>query len=244
MAEPAAFLAGVRRASEATTLNSALIYAVSGRGKTTLAASASASGKKTLIVDIEGSASGVGRLYPDVDVITIPNDGSGKPFEYIELIRHDLLYKEHPYEVVIFDTMNVAQEFAKRFFSELPQNRNNKFGVWDDLKSWTVEFMRDFHAAPFLAIFLFHPQTEKDERTGALTTTVSIQGKAQEIAPTIPDLVGYLDFENIEGELHRVLYIGESDSLVTKNRFGLPSRIVDPTFNEIFEELEKSVKTT
>lgn len=199
-----------------------IIYAETGAGKTWLGASADEieDYSPVLIVDIEGSAAGVGRKYPNVDIVVADT------YNKLEFIADELLTKEHPYKTVLFDTTNVAQNRAEKVFKADPKNRNNKFGVWDDLQDWTVDFLRKFHHAPFLSIFLMHPQTDKDELTGRINTTFKIRGGARDVAPTVADLIGYLTFENIEGKgLQRVLYVGKADGLVTKNRFGLPDKI-------------------
>lgn len=227
--DKASFLQGVAKATEVDKINSAIFYAPTGNGKTWLGASADeiTDYQNVLIVDIEGSAAGVGRKYPNVDIV------QADTFEKLEIIKDELLTKEHPYKTVLFDTLNVAQDRAEAYFGDLPKNRGNKFGKWEDLKVWTIDFLRDMHHANFLAIFLAHPQVDKDENTGRITTTVKIMGSARDVAPTVPDLIGYLDFETIGDKVERVLYVGNTDGLVTKNRFGLNQRIVDPTMTKI-----------
>lgn len=221
MAE-ASFLAGVKKATDVDRINSMFLFGEYGTGKTWLAASADEieDYSPVLIVDIEGSAAGVGRKYPNVDHITADT------YEKLELIRRELLTKEHPYKTVIFDTYNVAQNRAEKFFRSKPENANNKFGVWSDLKDWSLEFVREMHHAPFLAIFIAHSQQDKDDNTGKITTTVKIAGSARTDVPAVPDLIGYLDFvTDDEGNPIRVLRVGRSTSIITKNRFGLPDVI-------------------
>jgi len=225
----ASFLAGVSKATDVDRINSAIVYGNTGTGKTWLGASADEieDYAPVLIVDVEGSAAGVGRKYPNVDIVTADT------YEKLEIIKRELLEEEHPYKTVLIDTLNVAQDRAEKFFEDLPKNRGNKFGKWSDLKDWTVQFLRDFHHAEFLAVFLAHPQVDKDENTGRITTTVKIAGSARDVAPTIPDLIGFLDFENVGDKVERVLYVGNTDGLVTKNRFGLEQKLVKPTMVSI-----------
>jgi hypothetical protein len=219
----------VEKATEVDKINSAIFYAPTGNGKTWLAASADeiTDYNPVLIVDIEGSAAGVGRKYPNVDII------KADTYQKLEVIKNELLNDEHPYKTVIFDTVNVAQDRAADFFDDLPKNKGNKFGKWDDLKNWTIKFMRDMHHADFLAIFLMHPQVDKDENTGRITTVLKIQGSARDTAPTVVDLIGYLEIEKVGNDNKRVLYVGNTDGLLTKNRFGLEQRIVEPTMAKI-----------
>lgn len=243
MAEQASFLAGVQKATAVDRINSAIIFGETGMGKTWLAASADEieDYAPVLIVDIEGSAAGVGRKYPNVDVI------QADTYEKLEIIRKELLTKEHPYKTVIFDTLNVAQNRAEAFFRTKPENANNKFGVWGDLKVWTLQFAREMHAAPFMAIFIAHAETEKDENTGRLLTSVQIAGGAKKQVPTVPDLIGYMHYaSDEEGNPVRALRVGKSTSIITKNRFGLPDVIMPakgatgPTIFDIQQEIIKA----
>lgn len=217
----AGFLRAVKKATDVDKINSAIIFGEYGSGKTWLAASADEleDYSPVLIVNIEGSAAGVGRKYPDVDIV------EADTYEKLEDIRYSLLHEDHPYKTVVFDTFNVGQNRAEKFFKNKPENQNNRFGVWGDLKEWSIDFMREMHHAPFLAIFLAHPQTDKDENTGRMVTTVQISGSAKTIVPTIPDLIGYIDFVEDDGKTVRVLRVGRSSSIITKNRFGLPDVI-------------------
>lgn len=238
----AGFLKAVQKATAVDKINSAIIFGEYGVGKTILAASADEIDEyaPVLIVDIEGSATGVGRLYPNVDVVAVDT------FAKLEALRKDLLNEEHPYKTVIFDTYNVAQNRAEKYFKGLPENQNNRFGIWSDLKEWSIEFMRDMHHAPFLAIFIAHSQTEKDDNTGKLTTTVKIAGSAKTDVPAIPDLIGYLEITtDDDGKPIRALRVGRSSSIITKNRFGLPDVIYPaegaegPTIKDIQLEILK-----
>jgi len=102
------------------------------------------------------------------------------------------------------------------------------------------DWMRSFHASPLPTIFTAHPMREKDDNTGSITIMPKMQGSAASDVPTIPDIVGYLDFENVDGNLKRVLYVGEAEGLVTKNRFGLPPKIYDPSMAVINQLIEQA----
>jgi len=223
------FEKSIKKATTVDKINSMIIFGEYGTGKTWLAASADdiEDYSPVLIVDIEGSAAGVGRMYPDVDIVSA--DSHAK----LEVIRKELLHEEHPYRTVIFDTYNVAQNRAEKFFKAKPENANNKFGVWSDLKEWSIEFVREMHHAPFLAIFIAHSQTDKDDNTGKMVTTVKIAGSARTDVPAVPDLIGYLEFvPDDEGNPIRVLRVGRSSSIITKNRFGIPDTIYPSGDNE------------
>lgn len=225
MAE-AAFLAAVKKATAVDKLGSAIIYGPSGVGKTILAASADEieDYSKVLIVDIEGSAAGVGRLYPNVDVI------QAETFEKLEAIKWDLLNSEHPYKTVIFDTLNVAQDRAISYFTE----RFNGFAIWNEVNKWTVNFARDFHHSDMLVFFIAHEKRDKDDMTGRIETTIRLKGQSVAEIPTVVDLIGYMNWEvDGDGELQRTLIVDKHPAIVTKNRFGLNSKIYKPTMLEI-----------
>jgi hypothetical protein len=210
----------VEKASAVDRINSMIVFGEYGTGKTWLASSADEIEEyaPVLVVDIEGSAAGVGRRYPNVDIVVADTHAK------LEFIKHELLNEDHEYKTVIFDTLNVAQKRAKaKFKQDFP---NNTFAMWDALAEWSMDFVRSMHHAPFMAIFIAHPQTDKDDNTGKLTTTVKLAGGARSEVPTVPDLIGYTYYTtDDEGQPVRALQVGRSANVVTKNRFGLPDVI-------------------
>jgi hypothetical protein len=132
---------------------------------------------------------------------------------------------------------------AEKFFGEKPENRNNKFGKWGDLKEWVTDMTRKLHSSPFLAILVAHAQDEKDDQTGAVKTVPMLPGSAKNTLPAIPDIIAYMTAESDEqGEIHRVMYMQSSDRLVSGNRFGLPSRLVDPSMKKIIDKINGGTK--
>lgn len=230
------FAEGIEDVEELSTFDSMTIYGPAGTGKSNLAASAIHAGfKRVLIVDIEGSAKGIGRLNPGVKRISAPT------FEHLNVIGNELLANPGDVDFVIFDTMNRAGKLAVQKFKNDPQNRNNKFGAWDDLANWTSDFMWAFHHSPIPTAFVFHSLDEKNEQTGAVRTIPKYQGSFKEDVPTVSDIVGYLGYEqDPDGKLRRTLYVGEALGLVTKNRFGLPDKIYDPTISIINDLIEQA----
>lgn len=211
------------KASDVDRINSMIIFGEYGTGKTWIGASADDIDDyaPVLLVDIEGSAAGVGRKYPNVDII------SADSYAKLELIKQELLTEEHGYKTVIFDTLNVAQKRAKAEFKR--QFPNNTFAMWDALADWSLDFVRSMHHADFLAIFIAHPQVDKDENTGKVTTTVKLAGGARSEVPTVPDLIGYTFYtSDDEGNRIRALQVDGTQSVVAKNRFGL-SPIILPS---------------
>lgn len=228
------------KATEVDKINSAIFFGEYGTGKTWLGASADEieDYSPVLIVDIEGSAAGVGRKYPNVDIVRADT------FDKLEFIKRDLLANQDEYKTVIFDTLNVAQKRAKgKFKADFP---NNSFAMWDSLADWSLDFVRSMHHAKFMAVFIAHPQTDKDETTGKMLTTVKLAGGARSEVPTVPDLIGYtFRTTDEDGNIIRAVQVDGSASVVAKNRFGLPNVIYPadgaaaPTMVDIQSEILK-----
>lgn len=220
--ETLAFEQAIQKATALDRINSAIIFGESGVGKTILAASASEieDYSPVLILDVEGSTAGVGRVHPDVDVLPISS------FEHLEAAVDELLSKEHKYKTVIVDTFNVAQNRAEAHFRAKPENANNKFGVWGDLKVWSLGFARKLHHAPFLSILIAHTQVDKDDNTGRMTTTVKLAGSSKQDIPAVPDLIGYMEnVQNEDGDTVAILRVAKTPGIITKNRFGIEDTI-------------------
>lgn len=216
-----------KNATELDRINSAIFFGDYGTGKTWLASSADEIEDygPVLIVDVEGSAAGVGRRYPNVQIVQADN------FAKLEYIKEDLLNNQDDFGTVIFDTLNVGQKRAKAHFKGLYPN--NTFAMWDALSEWSMDWVRSMHHANFMSIFIAHPQTDKDENTGKLTTTVKLAGGARSEVPTVPDLIGYTFYTaDDEGRPVRALQVGRSPNVVTKNRFGLPDVIYPSGSNQ------------
>jgi len=210
------FKDSIVKATDVDRINSLILFGDYGTGKSWIAASADEieDYAPVLAVDIEGSFAGVGRRYPNVDIV------KADTFQKLEYIREQLLTEEHEYKTVIFDTLNVAQKRAKTEFKR--QYPTNTFAMWDALAEWSMDFVRSMHHADFLAIFIAHPQVDKDENTGKMTTTVKLAGGARSEVPTVPDLIGYTFYtSDDEGNRVRALQVDGTQNVVAKNRFGL-----------------------
>jgi phage nucleotide-binding protein len=225
------FAKHVHKAEALNAPKTILIYGDAGRGKTWLAASAAelAELSPVLLIDIEGGASAIARDFKDVDVVAVDTH------EKLDKVVDDLINIKHKYKTVIIDTLGVAMDRAEKVFGERPENKGNKFGKWGDLKIWANNLVRALHAAPFTSIILTHAEDQKDENSGAVKTVPNIPGGSKKDLPGIPDIIGYLTAQKREdGTTQRVLLVESSDRFVTKNRFNLPSTIVDPSINKIY----------
>lgn len=230
-----AFSKFIKKAEALNVPKSMLIYGDPKNGKTWLAASASevAEFGPVLLIDVEGGATAIARDWRDVDVIQVDTH------EQLESVLDGLLSQQHKYKTVIVDTLGVAMDRAEKVFGEKPENKNNRFGKWGDLKEWANQMVRKMHHADFLSIFIAHAQDEKDDSTGAVKTVPMLAGSTRNTLPAIPDIIAYLTSEKNEDNIKRVLYLQGSDSLVSGNRFGLPARMIDPSMKKIMDTIKK-----
>lgn len=233
-----AFAKFIHKAEALNAPKSILLYGDAGRGKTWLAASISELKEygPVLMIDVEGGASAIARDFKDVDVINV---GTHQQFEDV---ISGLLNTKHKYKVVIIDTIGVVMDRAEKFFGEKPENQNNKFGKWGDLKNWANGIFRALHTSPFVSILIAHALDDKDESTGAIKTTAMLPGSFKSTLPSIPDIVGYLTVEATDEGPQRVLVVGQSERLVTKNRFNLPPKIYAPSMKRIIELINQGGK--
>lgn len=228
-----AFAQFIKKAEALNAPKSILLYGDPKNGKTWLAASASEIKELSpvLLIDVEGGAAAIARDWKDVDVINVENHAN------LESVLNGLLTTKHKYKTVIIDTLGVAMDRAEKAFGEKPENKNNKFGKWGDLKEWTNKTIRALHSAPFLTILIAHAQDEKDEQTGAVKIMPMLPGSAKNTLPAIPDIIGYLTGERTEEGVKRVLHLQSSDRLVSGNRFGLPGKLYEPSMKKIIDTI-------
>jgi hypothetical protein len=234
------------------TPNSILIYGPPGKGKTVFAGSiVDVPGfQRVLVVDTEGSTVALGPWYPEADVI---HARTAKDFNDIieDLVNGKLVepVSKMPYQAVVIDTLDKAQERQLEVFAKSPEARNkqgenNEFYKWGAIKIWTSKVADALHQAPFLTIWVMHEDVDKNEDTGKVTTTVMLAGKSQQIFPSVPDIVTYFNILNVEADgkktQERVADFRASDKLVAKQRFAdkLDGAIVDPTMVKVFEKIE------
>lgn len=230
-----AFSKFIKKAEALNVPKSMLIYGDPKNGKTWLAASAAevAAFSPVLLIDVEGGATAIARDWRDVDVIQVDTH------EQLESVLDGLLSQEHKYKTVIVDTLGVAMDRAEKVFGEKPENKNNRFGKWGDLKEWANQMVRKMHHAEFLSIFIAHAQDEKDDATGAVKTVPMLAGSTRNTLPAIPDIIAYMTSEKTEDATKRALYLQGSDRLVSGNRFGLPSKMYDPSMKKLMDTIKK-----
>lgn len=232
---------------------SALLFGNPGAGKSWLAGSAAELGK-VLYLDTEGGAASAIRPWRKTGNITPIAISSHKQLEFMV---HKVLTEKHDYETVVVDTVGTAQARAEKYFRSLPSMISPKTGeidgfkVFGALKDWLVApTWRDdqdvihgglawkLHEAPFRGILVAHDKQDRDE-SGAVSIIPSLLGGAKDSLASVPDIVGYLTREEVDKQIERVLIVQSGGALTTKNRFGLPKKIYQPSFSKIAELIEE-----
>lgn len=242
----------VIKAETLSTPNSFTVFGPPGKGKSVFCASISKvpGFERTLVIDTEGSSVAIGPHYPNVDVIKTPTAASFKKVAEA-LLNGKLVEKTTglPYECVIIDTLDKAQERQLEVYANSPDAKNkngeeNSFFKWGALKTWTAKIGDAFHQADFLSIFVLHSDIDKNEDTGKVQTGVMLMGKSQQVFPSVSDAVCYFDVLRVEEDGKKVpkrtADFRVSEKLITKQRFAekLNALVVDPTFEKVFRAIE------
>lgn len=201
--------------------------------------------ERVLLIDVEGGSSSVSAWYPEIDVIETP---TAKDFTKVveALLNGEIVEPESglPYQVVIIDTLDKAQERQLELYAADPKSEKDGFFKWAALKTWTAKMADYLHMAPFLTIFVAHQDDEKDEKTGVVTTTVMLSGKSRFTFPSTPDIIGHFGAISVEEDgvksLRRVVDFSLSDKLITGQRYAdrLNGKVLDPTMEKVFRAIE------
>lgn len=151
---------------------------------------------------------------------------------------------QHGYDVVILDTLDVAQEVAVTY---LTHNTYNDAGnalntqkAWGLVKAWTLGLSWAMKNATALGIQVIHAKEETE--AGRLKIKPSLSGGAKDALTGIPDLVAYVDFEQDPADKDKtrlVATIGENAVTETKNRWMLPSKVPNFTLPLLFQMIEE-----
>ncbi len=154
------------------------------------------------------------------------------------------------YDVVILDSLDVAQDVAADYF--LRTTISEKTGkpdtlrAWGIIGKWTNDVAWALQNASALGIEVCHSR-ESAEDSGQLKIRPKLSGSSKDNLASIPDLVVYLDFEDVtneqgEVETKLVATLGQDHIIQAKNRWGLPAKIVDFTLPKLYAHLEGTGK--
>ena len=240
-----------KKASEVGEPRSILFFGPPKRGKSTCAASiVEVPGyERTLVIDVEGGAAAISQHYPTVDVIEVR---TAEDFDGIvtALVNGELVEPTsgEPYQCVIIDTLDKAQERKLDWFEKQPEaytksGAKDTLYKWGAIKAWMTRLADALHMAPFLTIFVAHVMDDKNEKTGIVTQTVAIGGSAKQTFPATPDLVGYYDIDRVKenGKMVsiRTVDFTVTDKRVTGQRYAdkLDGKLAEPTMKKIYEKI-------
>lgn len=244
-----------KKAADVGIPRSILIFGPPKRGKSTCAASiVDVPGyERVLVVDVEGGASAISQWYPEVDVQEIH---TAEEFDWFieQLVDGNVMEPESglPYQAVIIDTLDKAQERKLEWFDEQPEaltksGEKNTLYKWGAIKAWTTKLADALHMAPFLTIFVAHVMDDKDEKTGKVTQTVALGGAAKQTFPATPDLVGYYDIvrDKEAKENVRAMDFSVTEKRVTGQRYAskLDGVIAEPTMEKIYQRIAPQLFT-
>lgn len=239
-----------------------LLYSGAGNGKSWLASSAvdASDDTKVLYIDVEGSTTGVitnHKNWQNIDVIPVYEMTASdeeraegvtngiKRFKFLKsLLSEKNLFsgKETKYDYVVIDTYDVAQDYAIEYFQKYTPLTNkgevDGWAVWGSVKKWTLDVAHGLKSMDSVGIIVQHDREEKS-KSGAITKRLAISGSAKDVLPGIPDVVIYLERLLVDGEETTVGYFATEDGKVTKNRFGFPTRIKNPSIPKLLKFISK-----
>lgn len=230
----------ITKPSERHKPNSIIFYGPPGGGKTWLAASVSElkEYQKVLIIDTEGSTFGTLGQFEDDNIDIFPISD----VESFNDLLDALTTTEHQYKAVVVDTLDVLQSMYidKTVGVESKKDKGNTMGAWGDVRTWTISVIDRLNRADFLSIIVAH-QTEEKLESGRMVSRIALSGSAKEVVAGRADIVGFVTREIQEdGSEVSTLQVGSSNKMATKNRFGLPVSITNPSMRVIMDHINKS----
>lgn len=241
-----------KKAADVGQPRSILLYGPPKRGKSTCAASiVDVPGyERVLVVDVEGGAAAISQWYPEVDIQEIR---SAEEFDsFIEFLVDGKIVEPtsgEPYQCVIIDTLDKAQERKLEWFDKQPEaltkgGDKNTLYKWGAIKTWTTKLADALHMAPFLTIFVAHVMDAQDEKTGKYKQTVALGGSSKDTFPATPDLVGFYDIARIKNDKNevenvRTIDFSVNDKRVTGQRYAdkLDGVVAEPTMEKIYQKI-------
>lgn len=232
-----------------------LFYSQPGSGKTHLAATVSEldSVKSVLIIDTEGSTTGTLSTFDDkkIDIVDVRKtvdqiDGDVTYIQFLDSILTDLFKNGSEYDAVILDTLDVAQDWKIEERQKVNGTKGDAaFATWREVAKWTEWVGRGFKALNAISIAVMHDREEKSE-SGALVKRLRLGGSSKDTFAGIPDVVAYLTRKvySIDGEEREVTIaeFASQDGKATKNRFGFPATMIDPSIKKMWHHIDNRKK--
>ena len=225
---------------------SIMLYGLPGTRKTSIAGSIALAPqfKKVLMIDIDQGSEVYAQnpLLGNIDILLIdPLEANAKA--KLDGVIHDITTTDYGYDAVILDTFDVAQDVAEKVFKATNPDPKNGFWVYGELGVWSDETIRKLHSSPFFTAIITCHSAETKTKSGGVRTLPRLSGSSKEAIAGIPSIVAYLEYGTHPetGERHLLATVGESDNLVSKNRYGLPPVIVDLDMPKLYNLISERV---
>lgn len=153
------------------------------------------------------------------------NENSNIPAEYRERL--------YGYDLVVVDTLGILtsigiKDFKKTTFNDAGTKLDGR-AAYGRLGPWAREMVKVIHNSPrFAGLFLSHVK-ENELKTGQTKLVPNVDGGFVGTLPSIPSIVGFLDWQKRPDSDDIVLTatVGKSDIVTTKNRYGFDDKIYD-----------------
>ncbi len=233
----------VTTVSESPEFINMLVYGNPGVGKTVLAGSADAVPelRPVLILDVEGGTFSIRERYPDVDVVRV------QTWPDMQKV-YDALYKmEHDYQTVVLDSLTEIQKFSMyRIMTQVLKEHPDRDPEVPSIREWgkNIEqirrLVRAFRDLPMNVVFTALAATDKDGKTGMITTRPSLSGKlAMEVGGFV-DLLLYMYIKRVDDDNQRLLLSFGTEGQIAKDRSdNLPPVIIDPDMQTLYDHIFK-----
>lgn len=245
------FAAGIQAPAEVGRPKSILLYGTHGTRKSSISGSlALVEGfNKILFIDIDQGAevlmsNPATRAKVQDGTIQVLPISSLDPQALVKLdaVIDEITSQDFGYDAVILDTLDVAQDVKEKALKHIHKDSKNTFAIFGELGIWTDETVRKLHESPyFMGVITCHSK-EQTLESGAHRILPRLSGSSKDAIGGIPSLVAYLEYQQHPetGEVHLVANVGESNVVISKNRYSLPSMIVDPDMPKLFEMIAKA----
>ena len=233
---------------------SIFLYGTHGTRKTSIAASISLvpGFDKVLLIDVDNGAEALMNRPElrerveggNIDVLQISSlDESAKDKVYHAI--KEVCDTDFGYDAVILDTLDVAQDAAEKDIKKQYAGTKNTFGVFGDLGIWTDEVTRMLHECPHLTGITTCHSKEQTAESGAHRILPRLSGSSKDAIGGTPSIVAYLEWQQDPetGEQHLVANVGESSTIISKNRYGLPNQLIDPDMPMIYSLITQATAT-
>jgi hypothetical protein len=162
---------------------------------------------------------------------------------------YDGLYKgEHDYQTVVLDSLTEIQKFSMyNIMRDVLKEHPDRDPEVPSIREWgkNIEqirkLVRAFRDLPMNTIFTALATTDKDNKTGQVTTRPSLSGKlAMEVGGFV-DIMLYMNTKVVDGELLRLVQSVGTDSVIAKDRSdNLPSIVENPDMQELYNLVFKT----